>query len=176
MRRLTRNQQSSWQHEGHLQASMLLPVQRVNAGTGVSLLYEKFEVRFITHWMTVCLEHLYHQRGLLVRRYPCRGNALSSLMIIWYELMLAHHEETVTVGPAPTAPQSQSSAARKLQDVEKCIGSIIDQVTQSPGRSGRLISRWSLLLRLTYSPTRTTIAVTGAFCLYVNNSVPMSAF
>jgi hypothetical protein len=81
MSRLTRNRQSSWQCVGCLQANMLLHAQRVNAGTGVSFQLDK-QVNFASSnvW-TVCLEHLYYQRGLLVRRYPARGEIMS--YFIW---------------------------------------------------------------------------------------------
>ena len=43
-----------------------------------------------------------------------------------------HKAETADVVPAPSAPDSPSSTARRMQEVEAHIGSVIDMVVQSP--------------------------------------------
>ena len=78
----------------------------------------------------MCLEHLYHQVGLLVRRYPRRGD----FSFIFYDKLIyaCHFVENVNVVPAPETPKSHSSAARQLQRVERQLGSLIDLVVETP--------------------------------------------
>jgi hypothetical protein len=44
--------------------------------------------------------------------------------------------ETAIIVPAPSIPLSQSDAAQQLQVIEARMGSVLDQVVQSPRRSG----------------------------------------
>jgi hypothetical protein len=53
----------------------------------------------------------------------------------------------MNVPPAPTTPHSQSFAARRLQKLEKHIGTAIDLVIESPWHSGVLASRQSLITK-----------------------------
>jgi hypothetical protein len=78
-------------------------------------LYSKCLRRYLTFLNPVSIEHLYHQRGLLLRHYPPRRNILT---------------------PPPPTPKAQSEKARKLQEVETNIGSTIDLVTQGQQTSG----------------------------------------
>ena len=94
-------------------------------------LSHSFSQRCLTNLVSmsiVCLEDHYHILGLLVRRYPRRGKLPSFVRLV----LIGCEGCRQVVVPAPEAPKSQSNIARKLQAVETSIGSVIDQVTQTP--------------------------------------------
>jgi hypothetical protein len=64
---------------------------------------------------------------------------------------MCNEEDTANVIPAPATPHSQSSAARRLQEVEKHIGSVVDLVVQYSQHPGRLASSQSISMKLIYS-------------------------
>jgi hypothetical protein len=48
--------------------------------------------------------------------------------------------EAVNAGPAPSAPCSQSHAARRVQEIERHLGPVIDLVVQRPQNIGLSLS------------------------------------
>ena len=99
-------------------------------------------VNMASRTCTVCLEQFYDQIGLLVKRYGPRGRFLfiaSSfipLQLTTYSIMDGDAAETTIPVLAPPIPHSQSDAAQRLQVVEGRMGPVLDQVVQSPHRSG----------------------------------------
>jgi len=85
----------------------------------------------------VCIEDLYHQRGLLVRRFPLRGNSIVHASFNTPGLMVMYDALASTnATPPPIAPKSQPLASRELQETENRIGSVLERIVQAPQASG----------------------------------------
>ena len=78
----------------------------------------------------MCIEKLYAEVGLLVKRFPKRG-MYDSPSFAAIDLIPMTLQGIPGISAPPVTPVSQSYIGRKLQDVEDRLGSDIGLVTES---------------------------------------------